>query len=332
MKKKILIGIACLFSFFAIGCGKYGEDDVVKDLSKKINNSKGYYLTGEMEIINNEESYKYNVEVSYAKDDNFKVSLKNQTNNHEQIILRNTDGVYVLTPSLNKSFKFQSDWPYNNSQSYLLQVLLSDIDGDTEREFAETEDGYTITTKVNYSNNKSLLKQIIYIDKNINITKVEVLDGNDNIKIRMTFKNIDLNSTFDNDYFKLENCMESAEVEDKSETVGNIDEIIFPMYVPDNTYLSGQEKVDVAVGERVILTFDGDKPFVLVQETAYSGEDTIIPTAGEPSFILDTIGSVSENTVNWVSNGIEYYISSSALTQEELLEVANSLSVMPVGK
>jgi len=38
-----------------------------------------------------------------------RVSLKNKTNNHEQIILKNSDGVYVLTPSLNKSFKFQSD-------------------------------------------------------------------------------------------------------------------------------------------------------------------------------------------------------------------------------
>ena len=35
--------------------------------------------------------------------------------------------VRVLTPTLNKSFKFQSDWPYNNSQVYLLQTLLSDI-------------------------------------------------------------------------------------------------------------------------------------------------------------------------------------------------------------
>ncbi|MBE6138803.1 MAG: outer membrane lipoprotein carrier protein LolA [Firmicutes bacterium] len=332
MRKKILIGFACLLSFFMIGCGKYGEDDVIKDLTKKINNAKGYYLDGEMEIINNEESYKYNVEVSYAKDDNFKVSLKNQTNNHEQIILRNSDGVYVLTPSLNKSFKFQSDWPYNNSQSYLLQVLLSDIESDKERVFTETDDGYSIISKVNYSNNRSLIKQIIYIDKNINITKVEVLDENDVVKIRMTFKNTDLNATFDAEHFKLEKCMESADVEDKSEPVVSIDEIIFPMYIPANTYLSGQEKVDVTSGERIILTFDGDKPFVLVQETVNYGNDSVIPTFGEPIFITDTIGAISEHAVSWVSNGIEYYVSSSALSKEELLEVANSLSVMPVGK
>lgn len=332
MKKILLVGITFLISFFVAGCGKYGEEDLIKDLSKKINDSKGYYLTGELEIINNEESYKYDVDVSYSETDNFKVSLKNQTNNHEQIILRNTDGVYVLTPSLNKSFKFQSDWPYNNSQSYLLQVILSDIDKDNERIFTETEDGYTVTSKVNYSNNQNLVKQIVYIDRKVNINKVEVLDNNNTVKIRMVFSTIDLNSTFDNNYFKLENCMETVTVEEESQTVSNIDEVIFPMYVPDNTYLSAQEKVYIESGERVILTFGGDKPFVIVQETVNSGDNMIIPTSGEPLMILDTIGSISDTSVNWVSNGIEYYISSSSLNQTELIDVANSLSVMPVGK
>lgn len=78
-----------------IGCGKYGEKDVVKDLTKKIEGAKGYHLTGVLEMINNEDSYKYDIDVSYEKDDKFRVSLKNQTNNHQQIILRNEDGVYV---------------------------------------------------------------------------------------------------------------------------------------------------------------------------------------------------------------------------------------------
>ena len=59
--------------------------------------------------------------------DKFKVSLINNSTNHEQVILRNDDGVFVLTPSLNKSFKFQSDWPYNNSQIYLLGSIIDDL-------------------------------------------------------------------------------------------------------------------------------------------------------------------------------------------------------------
>ena len=95
--KKILLLVAIFSCVLLVGCGKYGEKDIVKDLNKKITNSNGYYLNGELEIINNEDSYLYDVEVAYQKDNNFKVSLKNKTNNHEQVILKNTDGVYVMT-------------------------------------------------------------------------------------------------------------------------------------------------------------------------------------------------------------------------------------------
>ena len=113
--KKILILLCCVF---LVACSK--SSNALKDISKNINNSNGYYLDGTLEVMNGDDSSFYNVKVSFKKDNLFKVSLTNQVNNHEQIILRNNDGVYVLTPSIGKSFKFQSDWPYNNSQVYLL--------------------------------------------------------------------------------------------------------------------------------------------------------------------------------------------------------------------
>lgn len=328
--KKILLRCFLIIGIFLLsGCGN-NKEDVVNKLTSKIGKSKSYYINGELEIINNEDTYFYDVEVSYKEENQFKVLLKNKTNNHEQIILRNSDGVYVLTPSLNKSFKFQSEWPYNSSQSYLLQILMKDINDDNDKTVENIEKGYLITTKVNYSNNDELIKQKIYVDDSININKVEVIDKDDNVKIRMNFSNIDLNSTFDNNYFDLENSMKTSSVVD--ETVSNIDEIIFPMYIPDNTYLSKQDKVFLEEGERVILTFAGDKPFTLVQETVKETSGlTIIPT-GDLEMISDSVGYISDSAVSWISNGIEYYVSSSALTQQELLDVANSMSVMPVGK
>lgn len=65
----------------------------------------------------------------------YKVVLVNQTNNHEQVILKNKEGLYVVTPSLNKSFKFDSVWPENSSQAYLLQNLVTDIKNDNEKTF-----------------------------------------------------------------------------------------------------------------------------------------------------------------------------------------------------
>src|SRR5574344_829460 len=129
MKKKFVLititGILILFG--CVGCGKTSNKKVIEFVDKKISELTSYNLKGNLEIANGEDMYTYNVEVSYKKDELFKVSLTNTNNNHVQVLLKNTDGVYVLTPSLNKSFKFQSDWPYNNSQIYLYQTIIHHI-------------------------------------------------------------------------------------------------------------------------------------------------------------------------------------------------------------
>lgn len=95
MKKILLISICMFCMSVFVGCGKIGEKDVLKELTKKIENNKSYHIVGELEITNSEYVYDYDVDVSYQDGDYFRVSLKNKTNNHEQIILKNKDGVYV---------------------------------------------------------------------------------------------------------------------------------------------------------------------------------------------------------------------------------------------
>ena len=109
----------------------------IKQLENKVASVKNYQITATLEITRNEEIFSYDVVSTYQKNDYFKVQLTNKQNNHEQIILKNDEGVYVVTPSLNKSFKFQSDWPYNNSQVYLLDSILNDINNDSEKTFEE---------------------------------------------------------------------------------------------------------------------------------------------------------------------------------------------------
>ena len=312
------------------GCFGRGKKDVIKELEKKVDGLNSYYIKGELEIINNEDNYTYDVEVSYKKEDNFKVDLINKTNNHEQIILKNSEGVYLLTPSLNKSFKFQSDWPYNNSQIYLLQTLIKDIKNDEEKTIEETENGYKITTNVNYANNRNLTKQYIYADKNANITSVEIVNNNNITKMKMKFTKIDLGATYKDDYFDLNKNMKN--VETKS-TIKTIEDIIYPMYMPENTYLKSQDTINLDDGERVILTFAGEKPFTLIEQTVSVTDDyEMTMIYGDPEILLDTIGSITDNSVSFISNGIEYYAVSEVLDQKQLLEVVNSISVLPVGK
>lgn len=332
MKK---IGIICmlLLCFCLSGCGKNSEKDIIKDLNKKIDKASAYYLEGILKITNNEDNFTYDVKVSFMAKDNYKVSLKNKANEHEQIILKNSDGVYVLTPSLNKSFKFQSDWPHNNSQIYLLQSIVNDLSSDDKITFEEGEKFNTLISKVNYPNNRQLTKQKVILDKNNNIKEVMILNNDDIPQMHMVFNSIDYKAKFNNNNFKLEEIMSSMQEYVEEKPASSLDDIIYPLYIPSGTKLTSQDKVEKTIGERVILTFDGEKPFLLVEETASKeDEHTIIPTYGEPYLLIDTVGAISDNSITWTSNGIEYYIVSDVMDQLELTEIAKSISSMPTMK
>lgn len=320
--KKILILLCCVF---LVACSK--SSDALKDITKLINDSDSYHLSGTLEVMNGDDSSFYNVSVSFKKDNLFRVSLINQINNHEQIILRNNDGIYVLTPSIGKSFKFQSDWPYNNSQVYLLQTLLKDINN-CEYTYKETNDGYTFTTDVTYSNDKSLVKQDINFGKDYLIKSVYVYDKNDSIKMKMVFDNVDMKKNYDTNYFTLEENMKSAKDDD---VTISLDDIVYPMYVPSDTYLTNKEVVDIDNGKRVILTFTGERPFTFVQENV-SLTDVTLLVDGDFVLLNDCLGNVSDHEVSWISNGIEYYITSDVLSRDEMVSIAKSVGLLAVSK
>ena len=328
MKKKIL-GLLCGILLLT-GCNKT-QNDIIKKLKDKIDKLNSYYIEGTLEITNNETTYKYDIDVAYQQDEKYKVKLKNKTNNHEQIILKNNDGVYVLTPSLNKSFKFQSEWPYSNSQSYLYQTIINDIDNDSNKKVEEDKDGYIITTKVNYTNNKELKNQKIYLDKNANIKKVEVLNKDGIPKIKMSYNKVEHNKSFDDNYFKLSGNIQETKPQTKEQQSNKNLDIAYPLYILKGTKLTAQDKIDK--DNRTILTFDGDESFTIIEQTAnIEDNNKVITKDGELEFVNDVIGNISDNEVSFISNGIEYYATSNTMDTKQLLEVVNSISILPVGK
>lgn len=379
MKKFLCLSLAILI--FTTGCGKMNQADVVKEFTDTVNNSKSYVLKGTMEIYSDEDTFTYSVEANYLKDNFYKVLLVNQTNNHEQVILRNNDGVYVITPSLNKSFKFQSEWPDNSSQSYLLKAIVTDLNNDSEITMEEVDSKYVVKSKVNYPNNSDLVYQKVTLDKDMNLNKVEVYNEADALKVKVSIGSVDLKAGLSEEDFKLEdfvkevpdsnnnnqqdtnsntnpnsskNCKEddpsckkdetncdpnkdeNCKTDEKqscegsncpTKTTGKLEDIVYPLYIPSNTYLSGKDKVDTDNGERVILTFGGDKNFVLVEEAAMaSNEFEIIPVYGDPLMLHDTVAALSENSLYWTSNQVSYYLAGNDLTKDELLNIAKNMN------
>ena len=267
-----------------------------------------------------------------------------------------------MTPDLIKSFKFQSDWPNNGSQSYLLDVLVNDVNNDTQPHIAKANNTIFIQCKVNYPNNSTLYSEKIYLDKDYGVNKVEVLDQDGNVKITLSVSSVNYKPSFNKDYFSLESLITESEDNNKTsenntqntesnttnqnntqnnqtdenkpennETTQNtsniLEDIIYPLYIPANTQLSAQDTIETDTGNRAILTFSGEKPFILVEEMSKKYDYLeVIPINGDPVMLAESVGAISANSLYWTSNGIDYYISSTSLDANELMTIAESLT------
>lgn len=344
MKKIIFIVLGL---FLLTGCGGVDKDKLINNFIDSVDESKSYYLKGDMEIYNGEDTFSYKMDVYYMDDGYFKVEMVNNVNNNEQIILRDKEAVYVVTPSLNKSYKFTSEWPYNSSQAYILSTLVKDIKNDDSITFEEVDGEYVLKAKVNYPNNSELTYQKLYFDSKMNLKAVDVFDKDDILAISVKFNKINYKAKLKEEDFNIDSIVDkkvNAEVEEDSdvskveedETVetATLEDVIYPLYVPADTYLKEKEMINTENGERAILTFNGAKNFVLIEETTVANQEyETIPVFGDPLLINDTIGVMSSNSLSWSDNNVNYYLASNDMSSAEILTVANSLNVTEyVGK
>ena len=323
MKKIIMMCILCMLC--VTGCGKIKGKDVVKEFRQKYDKSSGYQLKGQFDVTNHDEVYHYELSVDMKKDGYYKVTFVNTANQFQQVILKNEEGVFLLTPSLNKSFKFQSEWPYQNSQIYLLDALIRDIENDSQLQFENQKTAYKIQTKVSYPNNHKLKYQQIFLDKQYQLKKIDVYDENDVVCMTLVVDSLKYSPKFSKDYFELDSMIDSDQ-QMEEEATGVIEDVIYPLMLPDGTKLVNEEKISKSNGERVLMTFEGEKSFLLVEETLDVFHDfMVIPSSGEPYPLMDTIGVMTDNSLSWSSGNMEYFLVSEVMSREELVDVAQSI-------
>lgn len=334
MQRRFLILLVALFTISLLAaCGSQSKEDVVKKLEKQAEEMAGYKTDATMKMRTGKDEQEYQIQVWHKKDDYYRVKLQNdQDEKGSQIILKNDSGVYVLTPALNKSFKFQSEWPQNTSQPYLYTSLLKDIKSDSDSEFQADENYFVFKTKTNYQNNKTLPYQEIYFDKkSYQPVMVKVFDQDMNALVEVQFANFTKDDKLKKEDFDVDKNMAMAPTE---APVANMEgEELSEVLYPDET-LGAELKDEVAVktdnGQRIIMTYDGDKSFTLVQEKAEvqaASAQYSVPVNGDPVQLADGVfGAMEHNRLEWSRNGTTYQLASDELTEAEMVNVASSIS------
>ncbi|MEH7491873.1 LolA family protein [Neobacillus niacini] len=330
MRKRLLLVITGLLVVFLLAaCGSKSKEDVVKDLNGKLNDLSGYKVDAKMTLKMGTDSQVYNVEIWHKDPTFYRVNLKNAEKDQSQMILRNNEGVFVLTPALKKSFKFQSDWPQNSSQAYLYESLIKDIVEDKEAKFSSTKEHYVFETKTRYQNNSMLPTQEIKLNKeDLSPAVVKVMDPDRKALVTVEFSKVKFNASFDDSDFDMKKNMTRADL--NLPVMADSKDTAFTVKYPTadlGAKLVDEKEVKLENGKRVVLTYEGEKSFTLVQEKVTVKEASTSPTYvdGDLVDLGVTIGAVSEGSITWTMDGVDYMIASNELTEKELVEIARTV-------
>ncbi|WP_336781077.1 outer membrane lipoprotein-sorting protein [Paenibacillus illinoisensis] len=391
-----MLAMVLVLSALLAACGKKDAAAVVKDLNEVVGEMESYQGAGVMTLHTGETPQQYKVEVWHQKPSYYRIALTNAKKDVTQIVLRNDEGVFVLTPSQNKSFRFQSNWPDNQGQVYLYETLIRSITGDTTRQFADEKESYVFDVAANY-NTHALVRQKIWLNKSDYAPKqVEVSDSNANVVVDVKFDSFKFGAEFGKDAFDMQRNMTagtegnsgtdttnpaeqagengtkepassetapgqepttgSAEgvtdgqtgVSENPEQQGAQDPasgepgteeptmtepegagsfgVIEPTYAPEGVKLKDDQIVEESGDYSVMLRYEGTYNYTIFEARPQDRAVSLAPSrVVDLGFTLGMISGDALQTLTWMTDGIEYRITSADLPESEMVQIATSM-------
>ncbi|HIY90215.1 MAG TPA: hypothetical protein H9970_03655 [Candidatus Merdibacter merdipullorum] len=327
MKKKIMIIAAAAVVVIAFLFLFLREKPFEDRLQQTLGSLNSYLLEGVMEVAEGEDTKSYDVSVKYLKQDDqdyFRVAMKDSGMDQEQEIIRNAEGVFVVTPTLNQIFKFQGNWPSNSLKPYLLQSMR-EIAADESAQIEQTEEGYQISAGVTYPNNRNFTQQEMVFSDDLKIKSVQIFDDDHVLQMKMLFSKVDYEPGLTAEDFQVPQQLEK---ETAAEPIADEDLPLMPMET-FGAVLSNSSVVENDGKVQYVLEYTGEKNFTIVEEVAESEETTqTIIMSGSLVDGLNMVGRYDGNHMTSVINSVRYTIYSDDLSEEEMSAVLQSMQVV----
>lgn len=321
MKKKIIIGIVAVL---VLGGGFWFYKSKMKSTDAKVKNQlselSSYHLEANMEMTMNDELKTYKVDVDYLKKDSdyFRVNIYDKTLNQSQVIIRNPEGVFVYTPSMNQVYKFKSEWPFNSDKPYIYQTLLSYFEKENKTE--KTKDGLILRSPVAYPHDEKIVSQEIKFDKNMIPVYISLFDQDEAEHVKVEFTKMAVNEAIDEALFNVEQLQAT-----QTAALASEDFPLMPLELL-GTQLAQQEECSINGTTTHILQFSGDKSFTLVQ--SLDTPSTTTQTIDTSAELVDLVGGVAmfeNNQLKYLYPGMTCSVYSENMSKSEMIEVVNSL-------
>ena len=314
------------------GCGASSKKSVMADLSTETQNleAQNYTSTAVMTVQMDNSSQSYYIETSYEGPNTYKIALGDGNKNINQIIVSNPNGMFIVSPSLQKVFRFNGNWAQNQGHIYLYDQILKQIIDNKNVKYSQSGESMSFVMPVTSSNDVVKTEQVELNAKTLDPQKVILYDSQKKAVVTIDFTSFKTGVKFQSAEFDPHKLAEAGSSSSKTAAASTSD---IGYIEPNVTYGGKLTVLQPQDTSATMLRYSGSQGFTLEEFRPNPGVDglanaQLVDMYGVPAMY---VGGSKASQMVWLNNGVEFALTSNDLTLDQMEAVAMS-TLAQVGK
>lgn len=312
------------------GCGTPTRQNVVAKLQSEaqVLNTQNYKSTAMMTVQMDNSSQTYYIETWYEAPDTYRIALGDGNKNINQIIVHNPNGMFIVSPSLQKVFRFNGNWAQNQGHIYLYDQIIQQIVSGQDVKVSKDGRLYAIDIPISPANDVVSRQRVLIDSSTLDPKQVVLYDKDNKAVVTIEYKSFQTNVKFVEADFDPHKLVKQAVT-----TISYQQPTEFAYVDPGVTLNDALSVIHPEEQDDVLLRYMGQNPFTLEEWRPNPGVDgmanvQLVDLFGVPAMYL---GSGSAHQLVWLNNGIQFALTSSHLSVDQMKTVAIS-TFAQVGK
>lgn len=315
------------------GCGAPTSQNMKPKLNSQVEAmaKQNYKSTATMTVQMDNNSQTYYVETWYEGPDTYRIALGESADSINQVIVRNPNGMFIVSPSLQKVFRFNGDWAQNQGHIYLYTQILQQLASGDTLNVKKQHGLYNFDMPVTPANDVVAKEHVVLNATNLQPKQVVLYDSNGKAVVTLDFKKFETPAKFADADF---NPNKIAASFNSKTTLASMDAQPFGYMEPGITGL-GDKMADLQeLGTNdYLLRYTGEHPFVLSEFRPAPGVSGVAGASLVDMYGVPAIynGTEQAHQLTWVNNGVEFALTSNKLSMDQMKQIAIT-TIGSVGK
>lgn len=310
------------------GCGAPSKQNVVSKLQTQAKElgATNYQSTATMTVQMENGSQTYYVETSYDSPTTYKIALGDANKHINQIIVRNPNGMFIVSPSLQKVFRFNGNWAQNQGHIYLYDQVLEQIVEAPNVKVGQAGGNTTFTMPISPQNDVVTTQKVELVSAvgGYAPKQITLLDKSDKAVVTIDFTSFKQGVKFSSMDFDPQKLAAGS---NPAKTTMAGDSSNFTYIEPPQTL---GDKIDILEPDanqgQALLHYTGPYGFTLLETRPTAGVSglpaaELVDLYGVPAVLS---GDALAHQLTWYNNGIEFSMTSAQATLAQMESVAIS--------